>query len=127
MIDYISGGEYLNVVSNKGAQPYISLSQPMTGMLSYDGSSQSMKVYDGNSWQTIGGGAATVNLSGNAISALKWAERKMNEEYALQALAEKNPAIKDLLSQIKEKEDQIKMIQTLLESPGNDIKPSMIP
>ncbi len=127
MIDYVYGGEYLNVVSNKGAQPYISLSQPITGQMSYDGSSQTMKVFDGSSWQTIGGGSATVNLTHNAISILKWAERKMNEEYALQALAEKNPAIKDLLSQIKEKEDQIKMIQTLLESPGNDIKPSMIP
>ena len=100
MIDYVIGGEYLNVTSNKGAQPYISLSQPITGQVAYDGSSQTMKVFDGSSWQTIGGGSATVNLSGNAIAILKWAEQKMNEEYELQALANSNPTIKDLVDQM---------------------------
>ncbi len=129
MIDYVIGGEYLNVTSNKGALPYINMSssQPMVGALTYDHNSQSMKVYDGNGWMTIGGGSATVNLNGNAIAILKWAEQKMQEEYKLQALAEKHPAIKDLLDQIKEKEEQVKMVQTLIESPGDAIKPSMVP
>ena len=116
MIDYVVGGEYLNVTSNKGAQPWINMSstQPMIGMLSYDNSSQQMKVYDGNSWMTIGGGSATVNLNPNAINILKWAEKKMQEEYELKALAEKHPAINDLVNQIKEKEEQIKIVQTLI-------------
>ena len=116
MIDYVVGGEYLNVTSNKGAQPWINMSstQPMIGMLSYDNSSQQMKVYDGNSWMTIGGGSATVNLNPNAINILKWAEKKMQEEYELKALAEKHPAINDLVNQIKEKEEQLKVVQTLL-------------
>jgi len=102
MIDYVIGGEYLNVISNKGAQPYINKTsgQPMIGALSYDPGSQQMKVYDGNSWMTIGGGQATVNLSPNAISILKWAENKMQEEYELQRLAESNPTIKDLVDQM---------------------------
>lgn len=102
MIDYVIGGEYLNVISNKGAQPYINKTsgQPMIGALSYDPGSQQMKVYDGNSWMTIGGGSATVNLSPNAISILKWAENKMQEEYELQQLAESNPTIKDLVDQM---------------------------
>jgi hypothetical protein len=122
MIDYVVGGEYLTVTSNKGAQPWINMSntQPMIGAMSYDQNSQSMKVYDGNGWQTIGGGSATVNLTGQAISILKWAEQKMNEERELKALAEKHPAINDLLNQIKEKEDQIKMVTTLLNSSGNE-------
>ena len=116
MIDYIVGGEYLNVTSNKGSQPWINMSgtQPMIGAMSYDQNSQSMKVYDGNVWQTIGGGSATVNLNPNAISILKWAEQKMNEERELKALAEKHPSIKDLVNQIKEKEEQLKVVQTLL-------------
>lgn len=116
MIDYIVGGEYLNVTSNKGAQPYINMSsnQPMIGAMTYDYNSQSMKVYDGNGWMTIGGGSATVNLTGQAVSILKWAEQKMREEYELKALAEKHPAINDLLNQIKEKEEQLKVVQTLL-------------
>ena len=114
MIDYVVGGEFMNVTSSKGATPYINTSSPITGMVSFDGSSQTMKVFDGSSWQTIGGGSAMVNLTPNAISILKWAEKKMLEEAERNKLAETNPAIKDLMNQIKEKEEQIKIVQTLI-------------
>ena len=134
MIDYVVGGEYLNVTSNKGAQPYINMSgtQPMIGALVFDSNSQNMKVYDGMSWQTIGGGNATVNLTGQAISILKWAEKKMQEEKELIALAEKHPTIKSLVNDMNasvfDYQQKIEMVKTLLESPGNDtIKPSMVP
>lgn len=114
MIDYVVGGEYLNVTSNKGAQPYINTSNPITGMVAFDSNSQCMRVYDGNSWQVLGGGCATVNLTPVAISVLKWAEQKMTEEHELNKLAETNPTIKDLLSQIKDKEEQIRIVQSLI-------------
>ena len=114
MIDYIYGGEYLNVTSSKGASPYINVSNPITGQLAYDSSSQTMKVFDGNSFQTIGGGNASINLTPNAISILKWAEQKMLEEAERNKLAETNPAIRDLVNQIKEKEEQLKVVQTLI-------------
>lgn len=119
MIDYVIGGEYLNVVSNKGAVPYINQTQPITGMVSYDGSSQSMKVFDGSSWQTVGGGQATVNLNQNAITILKWAEQKMFEEQELLALCEKHPSIKDLVFQMRSSIDnyinKIEMVKTLIQ------------
>jgi hypothetical protein len=114
MIDNIYGGEFMVVTSNKGAVPYINTMNPITGMVAYDGSSQNMKVFDGNSWMTVGGGSATVNLSHNAVNILKWAEQKMLEEAERNKLAETNPAIKDLVNQIKDKEEQIKGVQTLL-------------
>lgn len=128
MIDYVVGGEYLNVVSNKGAQPYININLPMVGALSYDHNHQQMKVYDGNNWQSIGGGTANINLTENAISTLKWAEKKMHEETERSKLAETNPTIRDLVEQIKQKEEQLEIVQTLLNSPGhNGIKNSMVP
>lgn len=120
MIDYIVGGEYLNVTSNKGATPYINMNsqQPMIGAVSYDQSSQSMKVYDGSSWMTVGGGSASVNLTPNAIATLKWAEQKMFEERELLALCEKHPSIKDLVFQMRSSIDnyinKIEMVKTLL-------------
>jgi hypothetical protein len=120
MIDYIVGGEYLNVTSNKGAQPYISMGsgQPMVGALAYDHHSQHMKVYDGNGWVTIGGGSATVNLNPNAISALQWVERKMREEQELKALCEKHPTIKDIVDQmnmdIANYQHKIEMVKILI-------------
>jgi len=120
MIDYVIGGEYLNVTSNKGAQPYISMGtgQPMVGALSYDHNSQHMKVYDGGSWQTIGGGSATVNLNPNAIAILKWAENKMREEQELKALCEKHPTIKSIVEQmnmdIASYQHKIEMVKILI-------------
>jgi hypothetical protein len=116
MIDYIVGGEYLNVTSNKGAQPYINRTsgQPMTGAISYDPGSQQMKVYDGHVWMSLGGGSASVNLTPNAINTLKWAEKKMLEEAERIKLAETNPAIRDLMDQIKQKEEQLMIVQTLI-------------
>jgi uncharacterized spore protein YtfJ len=128
MIDYLVGGEFMDVTSNKGAIPYIKTSNTINGMVAFDGSNQTMKVYDGNGWQTIGGGGGNINLSPNAITILKWAEKKMLEEAERNKLAETNPAIKDLISHIKQKEEQINMIKTLLNSPGhNEIKNSMAP
>jgi hypothetical protein len=116
MIDYIVGGEYLNVTSNKGAQPYINKTngQPMTGAMSYDPGSQQMKVYDGNSWLSLGGGSATVNLDPDAIRILNWAKKRMQEEAERERLSETNPTIRDLMDQIRQKEEQIKIVQTLI-------------
>jgi hypothetical protein len=120
MIDYIVGGEYLNVTSNKGAVPYINMhsNQPMVGTLTFDPNSQQMKVYDGGSWQIVGGGSATVNLTPNAISILKWAEKKMFEEQELQALCDSSPAIKDLVSEMRSTMNgyinKIEMVKTLI-------------
>jgi uncharacterized spore protein YtfJ len=113
MIDHVYGGEFLAVNSSKGATPYIKTSNPINGMVAFDGSNQTMKVYDGNGWQTIGGGVANIHLTPNAISILKWAEQKMLEEAERNKLAETTPAIKDLMDQIKEKEEQIRVVQTL--------------
>ena len=121
MIDYIVGGEYLNVTSNKGAVPYINMhsNQPMVGTLTFDPSSQQMKVYDGGSWQIVGGGSATVNLTPNAISILKWAEKKMFEEQELKALCDKHPAIKDIVGEMRTSMDnyinKIEMIKALIQ------------
>ena len=114
MIDYVIGGEFMNVTSSKGSVPYINASSPVTGMVSYDGGSQQMKVYDGSGWVTVGGGSATVNLTPQAISILKWAEKKMLEEAERNKLAETNPTIRDLVEQIKQKEEQISIVQTLI-------------
>lgn len=116
MIDYVHGGEYLTVHSSTGSQPYINMSntQPMIGSVTYDSSSRKMKVFDGSSWMVLGGGQASVELSPTAISILKWAEKKMQEEIELERLSETNPTIKDLVEQVKNKQDQIKMVQNLI-------------
>jgi len=118
MIDYVYGGEFMNVTSSKGSTPYINTTNPITGMMAFDGASQSMKVFDGSSWMTVGGGSAQVNLSGNAIAILKWAEKKMQEEQELQVLCETHTTIKDIVSQmhtdIANYKNKIEMVKILI-------------
>ena len=91
----------------------------MIGAVTYDNSSQCMKVYDGSNWQTLGGGSASINLTGNAIATLRWAEKKMQQEAELQRLAETNPTIKDLVNamqtSVADYEHKIAMVKALIQ------------
>lgn len=125
-----TSGRYLQVTGGSSST-YVSKNHSsnnfMTGDMRYDFDSQSMKVFDGQYWQSIISNTATVELTYEAESLLNWARQKKDEEMLLEKLAQEHPTIKDLVDQIKQKQDQIKMVQTLIQSPGNDIKPSMIP
>jgi hypothetical protein len=101
-----NSGPYVSVINSPGASPYINPSQPMTGLVRYV--SNRLEVYDGSSWQQIGGGSASVSLTSDAIEILDWAKKRMAEEKQLEALAAKHPGVKDL----KEKLDlMIKLVQ----------------
>jgi hypothetical protein len=98
------------------------------GNMRYNTSMQKIEVFDGNNWIQLNMGIQGIGLTGEAESLLNWAAKKRNEELEIESLAKDNPAIKDLVDQIKEKQHQVKMIKTLIESPGYDaIKPSMVP
>jgi hypothetical protein len=132
MINSINtGGRWLTVTgggSGVGVSKSYNSNTFMAGDMRYDLDAQCIKVFDGQTWQMLFGGSATIDLSYEAQALLDWAQRKKNEEMLLEKQAQENPAIKDLVDQIKMKQDQIKMVQVLLNSPGdNAIKPSMIP
>ena len=114
MISNLYGGsEFITVSSNPGSTPYINPSQPMTGMMRFNGSSSSMEVYDGNGWQRIGGGSGNIDLSQRAQAILKWAEKKMLEEQEWQQLAETSSAVKIALENLKEAERQLNVTAKL--------------
>lgn len=107
-----SGSTYVSRSYNSNAK--------MVGDMMYDVDAQCIKVFDGGSWTTLASPSVSVGLNYEAESLLDWARKKRNEELEREQLAETNPAIKDLLSQIKTKEEQIQMVMTLLKSPGNE-------
>lgn len=125
MIDYVYGGEYMNVTSNKGATPYVTqLGTPMVGSITYDSSTQSTKVFDGYTWQILGGGSAMINLNPTAISILKWAESKMREEQEMQDLCIQHPTIKDIVDQMNSSiagyQSKIEMIKILIKEEKSE-------
>jgi hypothetical protein len=97
------------------------------GNLRYNTTNQQLEVYDGSNWTLLNMSYADVRLSTEAETLLDWAKRKQHEEAMLEKLAQENTTVKDLVDQIKEKQTQIKMVQTLLKSSGEHISPSMVP
>lgn len=112
-----SSGRYLQVTGGSAAT-YVNKNYSgnafMTGDMRYDLDSQCIKVFDGSSWVSMVGSMATVELTYEAESLLNWARKKKDEEMLLEKQAQESPAIKDLVDQIKQKQDQIKMVQTLI-------------
>jgi len=125
MIKTITSDKYI-YVHGAGTGTYISKSySPLTGSgklgdMMYDFDNQCMKVFDGQQWQSMYGNHAIVGLTEDATMLLDWARHKRNEELELEKLAKEHTSVNDLVNDIKNKKDQIKMIMTLIKSPGHD-------
>lgn len=118
MIKNISGGgRYLQVSGGSGSTYVNNFSGAQgVGNMRYNTTNQNIEVYDGNNWVQMQSGYATVAMTPEAESLLDWAREKRNEELALKAEAEKNPAIKDLLEQRRDIDSKIQMVKTLTQS-----------
>ena len=99
-------------VNTNGNRPYVNPNQsnPLQGMIRLNGSN--MEVFDGNSWNGILT-YAEISLSGSAISALDWANKKMVEESRIKDLAAKNVTVADALARYEQAQEQLKMVLTL--------------
>ena len=116
MIKYIAScGKYTTVIGGP-ATNYINNYSGAQGVgnLRFNTTNQSMEVYDGNSWILLQMGHVNVGLNSRAEDLLDWAEKKMTEELELEVLANSNPTIKDLMETIKQKQEQISIVRTLI-------------
>ena len=123
----MSAGRYMQI-TNTSASTYINGSSGLQGVgnMRYNTSNQSTEVFDGNNWITLNMAIPAIGLSYEAELLLDWARQKRDEELTLNKMAQEIPAIKDLVGQIKEKQEQIKMVQTLLKSPGNNAEQELM-
>ncbi len=108
MINNISGMNNVVVTGGTSFMPYVSMSNPSAGMVRYNGSNQSMEVYDGMSWLTMNNNHASIDLTGAANAAITWAMRKMAEEAELERLADSHPAVKAAYENMKRAAEQLK-------------------
>jgi hypothetical protein len=115
MVKNITGGRGLVVSGSNYSYPYIPINSnnPIQGMLRLN--NQDMQVFDGSSWLTVGASYASIDLDADTQSLLEWARKKRDEEMVIERLAETNPTIKDLVNQIKDKQEQLKIVQTLIQ------------
>ena len=125
-----SSSPFLTVSGGNPGSTYIGNYSNATGVgnMRYNPNNQNIEVYDGSTWIILSAHHANINLSDDTVRLLEWAKKKMLEEAERNELAKINPAINDLMKQIKDKEEQIKIVQTLINSPSHtEIKNSMVP
>ena len=111
-----SSSPFLTVSGGNPGSTYIGNYSNATGVgnMRYNPSNQNIEVYDGSTWIILSAHHTNINLSDDAVSLLEWARKKRNEELDIERLAQTSTAIKDLITQIEEKEEQIRVVQTLL-------------
>ena len=106
-INYSGGIPLHHQTSNEYQLPGI------TGAIQWNGTSRCFEVSTGSGWQKIDNNI-TLDTTAEVTGILQWAKVKMKEEAELKKLAESNATIKDLLSTIKNAQQQIKVVQTLI-------------
>ena len=107
---------YISVSGGNPGSTYIGnySNGPGVGNMRYNPNSQNIEVYDGNTWIILSAHHSNISLTPDAVSLLEWARQKRDQEREIERLAETSPVIKDLITQIKDKEEQIKIVQTLI-------------
>ena len=111
-----SSSPFLTVSGGNPGSTYIGnySNAPGVGNMRYNPNNQNIEVFDGSTWIILSAHHANINLSDEAVTLLQWARKKRDEELNIELLAQTNSVIKDLVNQIKDKEEQIKVVQTLL-------------
>lgn len=94
MLKGLTGGQYITVSGGHPHNPYISPGTVGAGMLRYNPNMNCMEVNDGNMWKQLDMNFATVELTGEAVSILDWAKKKMAEEKRIDELCEKYPGLR---------------------------------
>lgn len=114
MIKGISSGAGLSVSGGSFSTPYINMGTMSAGMVRYNGNNQNFEIYDGSTWMPMPSNYVSIEFDTDTRSIIEWARKKRNEEIERDRLAQTNPAIKDLIKQIEEKEEQILIVQQLV-------------
>ena len=117
MIKNVHGTQKYLVAYTNSASNYINhyTGAQGVGNMRFNTNNQTMEVYDGQIWQSLKMGDASVSLTQDAIEALDWVNLKREEERKIKALAETNTAVADQLAAVREAEEKLRMITALVE------------
>lgn len=109
----VSGGTASTYINNYSGSQGV-------GNMRYNTTNQRMEVFDGNNWQQLNMGAASIGLSPEAESLLDWARDKRNKEMLYESMAKEHPSVKHALDSFKRAEEQLDLIYKLSKEHQND-------
>jgi len=121
MIKNITPGSGISVNNNHSTWPSFyntvsSTGNSLIGQLRYNGTSQNLEVYDGNTWLAMTSGYPTIELAPHVQSVVAWAQTKMAEESRIRELAAKHAAVADAVEALKKAEEQVKIVTALVDT-----------
>lgn len=105
---YTTWPQFYNSMQNTG--------NSLIGSVRYNGSSQNLEVYDGNSWLIMSASYPTVELAPHVQAVVVWAQTKMAEEARIKELAAKHPAVADALEAVARAEEQVRIVAALVDT-----------
>jgi len=111
-------GKYMYIHGGYNSGPYVNNSNTSAGMVRYN--NNNLEVYDGSSWLTITGSAATVGLSPVAESAIDWVVKRMEEEQEWEELAKTSKAVTIALENLNKVRAELKLIALLAKEQNEE-------
>ena len=102
---YTTWPQFYNSMQNTG--------NSLIGSVRYNGSSQNLEVYDGNSWIIMSASYPTVELAPHVQAVVNWVQIKMAEESRIKELAAKHPTVADAVEAVKRAEEAVKIAVAL--------------
>ena len=114
MIRNITSGQGIHISGNVYNSPYIDMTRPSAGMVRYH--ANNLEIYDGASWLPIQSSYPQIELDGPTMEVVRWAQRKMQEENHMMALAKTHATVADALLARDRAEDALKIAVALCDT-----------
>ena len=119
MIKAINTGAGLTVINGHTSWPSFynnsaSNNNTLVGQVRYNGSAQTLEVYDGMTWLSMTAAYPSIELAPHVQAVVAWAQTKMAEESRLRELAQQHPSMKDALDALQRAEEQVKIVAALV-------------
>jgi len=118
MIKGINGGQFITVQGGSPSSTYVNNYSGGQGVgnMRYNTSSQNVEVYDGNNWVQLAMSYASVELSGDAQSLLRWAQDERSRQSRRQELIKNNPALQKAYEAIARAEANFDILEKFVEN-----------
>lgn len=102
------------------SSPYVSNNGPAAGMVRFNTNTQHLEAFDGMVWIQIAK-HEHVGMTTDAVEAIQWTRKKIEEEEKLKSLAEKHPGVADAMTQLKKASEQLEIMVQLVNQDKNPV------
>lgn len=108
-----SGSRYITISGGQPGSNYISPGAVGAGMMRYNGNMNCIEINDGNSWQQLNMGYASIELTPETESLLEWARKERGKQWARETKIRDNPALKKAYEAIQRAEENFDLLEAI--------------